>query len=313
METRCEMIDLHCHILSGLDDGPGTVEESLAMARMGYGDGTRVVVATPHTLNGLHYNGRSAILAKVKEFKQALNQCGFRNSDCGFESKGSSDSERRTPNSEPGTPDSERRTSNSEPVTIDSEHRTPNSELGSLDSELRTPNAEVRILPGSDVRLCEKTLQELDEGNVLTVGDEGKYLMLEFPTASVPPQSENLLAQLLKRGIVPIITHPERNMEIVRKPERYYEMIRMGCLGQVTAMSLTGGFGTEAKRVAEKLLTHRLLHIIASDAHSSNGRPPVLSKAVEAAAKLIGESEARKMVVDCPQAIVEGLSIRFAS
>ena len=267
METRCEMIDLHCHILPGLDDGPGTVEESLAMARMGYGDGIRVVVATPHTLNGFHHNGRSAILVKVEEFKQALDQYGFRNSDRGIRSKES----------------------------CDSKHRTPNSSL--------------RILPGSDVRLCEKTLQELDEGNVLTIGDEGKYLLLEFPTLSVPPQSENLLAQLLKRGIVPIITHPERNMEIVRKPGRYYEMIRMGCLGQVTAMSLTGGFGTEAKRVAEKLLTHKLLHIIASDAHSTNGRPPVLSQAVEAAGKIIGESKARKMVIDCPQSVLEGRSL----
>jgi protein-tyrosine phosphatase len=270
------MIDLHCHILSGLDDGPGTVEESLAMARMGYGDGIRVVVATPHTLNGFHHNGRSAILAKVEEFKQALTRCRVQSGEC-------------------------------------AERRTPNSELGSLGAERRTPNAELKILPGSDVRLCEKTLQELDEGSVLTIGDEGKYILLEFPTASVPSQSESLLAQFLKRGIVPIITHPERNMEIVRRPERYYEMIRMGCLGQVTAMSLTGGFGTEAKRVAEKLLSCRLLHIIASDAHSSNGRPPILSKAVEAAGKIVGENEARKMVIDWPQAVLEGLSFRFAA
>jgi protein-tyrosine phosphatase len=290
------MIDLHCHILPGLDDGPGTVEESLAMARMGYGDGIRVVVATPHTLNGLHRNGRPAILSRVEELRQALDRCEMGNSDCEIGGEGSCDSECQTPNSLPAAG-----------------RRAPNSGLGNHDSSILNSQSELRILPGADVRLCETTLQELDEGNVLTVGDEGKYLLLEFPTPSVPPQSENLLMELLKRGVVPIITHPERNMEIVRKPERYYEMIRMGCLGQVTAMSLTGGFGEEAKRVAEKLLTCRLLHIIASDAHSTNGRPPVLSQAVAAAAKLIGESEARKMVVDCPQAIVEGLPIRFAS
>jgi protein-tyrosine phosphatase len=265
------MIDLHCHILPGLDDGPGTVEESLAMARMGYGDGIRVVVATPHTLNGLHQNGRSAILTKVEELKQAITRCGVRSWGCEVEKVASSNAERQTTNS------------------------------------------ELKILPGADVRLCEKTLQELDGGNVLTIGDEGKYLLLEFPTPSVPPQSESLLAQLLNRGIVPIITHPERNAEIVRRPERYYEMIRMGCLGQVTAMSLTGGFGAEAKRIAEKLLSYRLIHIIASDAHSTNGRPPVLSQAVEAAGKIIGENDARKMVVDTPQAILEGRSFRFAS
>ena len=42
------MIDLHCHILPGLDDGPTGMEESVEMARAAYGDGTRVIVATPH-------------------------------------------------------------------------------------------------------------------------------------------------------------------------------------------------------------------------------------------------------------------------
>ncbi len=69
---RCEMIDLHCHILPGLDDGPQTLEESVAMAHMGYGDGTRVLVATPHTLNGFHKNGRSTILAKGAELNHVL-------------------------------------------------------------------------------------------------------------------------------------------------------------------------------------------------------------------------------------------------
>lgn len=42
------MIDLHCHILPGLDDGPASFDESLAMARMAAADGVRVIVATPH-------------------------------------------------------------------------------------------------------------------------------------------------------------------------------------------------------------------------------------------------------------------------
>jgi protein-tyrosine phosphatase len=42
------VIDLHCHILPGLDDGPGSFDESLAMARMAAADGVCVIVATPH-------------------------------------------------------------------------------------------------------------------------------------------------------------------------------------------------------------------------------------------------------------------------
>lgn len=42
------MIDLHCHVLPGIDDGPATIETSLALARAAAAAGTRVVVATPH-------------------------------------------------------------------------------------------------------------------------------------------------------------------------------------------------------------------------------------------------------------------------
>jgi protein-tyrosine phosphatase len=43
------MIDLHCHILHGLDDGPATLDESLAMCRLAVADGVRVIAATPHS------------------------------------------------------------------------------------------------------------------------------------------------------------------------------------------------------------------------------------------------------------------------
>ena len=118
--------------------------------------------------------------------------------------------------------------------------------------------------------------------------------------------AESILFRLIAHGMIPMITHPERNPEVGRKPARYYEMVRMGCLGQVTAMSLTGGFGPEVKRLAEELLIHRLVHLIASDAHSIDTRPPLLTPAVRAASKRVGKEEAGRMVTEYPQAILEG-------
>lgn len=42
------MIDLHCHILPGLDDGPRSFDESVAMARLAEADGVQAIIATPH-------------------------------------------------------------------------------------------------------------------------------------------------------------------------------------------------------------------------------------------------------------------------
>jgi protein-tyrosine phosphatase len=65
------MIDLHSHILYGLDDGPATLEEALAIGRMAAADGTRVIAATPHSpasTASRHYDP-----ALIRERVAALN------------------------------------------------------------------------------------------------------------------------------------------------------------------------------------------------------------------------------------------------
>lgn len=292
------MIDLHNHILYGLDDGPETLAESLEMCRIGYEDGIRIIVATPHTLNSVYRTDRSTILSKVAELNAALNKFGIQKREFPL---GNSEFEIETPNSELGR-EPRRVQGKPESHTVQAELRTV--PFPSPNSELRT--VPLTILPGADVHLCEETLPQFDQGKITTVGDGKKFILIEFPFQGIAYGSEEVLLQLLRRGVIPIISHPERNVEIGRRPERYYEMIRLGCLGQVTAMSLTGQFGQGMRRLAEKLLAHGLIHFIASDAHSANGRPPVLSQAVKEATKIVGEEEALKMVTDYPKTILEG-------
>jgi len=246
------MIDIHCHILPGLDDGARSIEESMQMCRMSYQDGVRKVVATPHTLNGTYQNNRSTILSKVRELNTILKKINQLN------------------------------------------------EMEELDP------IDLVVLPGADVHFSEDIIDQLDEGRAITIRDGGRFLMLEFPSYGIPYRVEDVLFQLISRRIIPIISHPERNLEIVHRPKRYYEMIRMGCLGQVTALSLEGGFGPAVKRVAEKLIRKRLIHFIASDGHSADARPPILSDALKAAEGILGKEEASKMVNEYPQAVLEG-------
>ena len=274
------MIDLHSHILYGLDDGPETMDESIQMCWISYRDGVRTIVATPHTLNGEYQNDRSTILAKVKELNEALKQSGVRSSEFGV-----NQSTHLPFKLSPSSFD----------LKIDPMTQLPYD-----------PMTDFRILPGADVHFSNEILHQLDQGEVMTVGDGKKFLILEFPFHTISFRAEDVLFQLMARGITPIISHPERNLEIARKPARYYEMIRMGCLGQVTAMSLTGGFGPEVRGFVKKLLKKRLIHLIASDAHNVNGRPPGLTLAVREAEKIVGREEARKMVNEYPRAILKG-------
>jgi len=61
------MVDLHCHILPGLDDGPATMEESMAMAESAMADGITHVVATPHSNSQYHFD-----FAHVRELRDEL-------------------------------------------------------------------------------------------------------------------------------------------------------------------------------------------------------------------------------------------------
>ena len=68
------MIDLHNHILPGLDDGPRSIEESIAMAKAAVADGIRAIVCTPHWVRGTHPNTRAVIIRKTRELNYELKR-----------------------------------------------------------------------------------------------------------------------------------------------------------------------------------------------------------------------------------------------
>ena len=68
------MIDLHCHILPGVDDGAADITVSLAMARAMVADGVTSVACTPHILPGVYANTGPQILGWVEQLQVALDQ-----------------------------------------------------------------------------------------------------------------------------------------------------------------------------------------------------------------------------------------------
>ncbi len=138
-----------------------------------------------------------------------------------------------------------------------------------------------------------------------TIG-ETKYLLVELSPYAAASSMTTVLSELTCLGLVPIITHPERNRMLVRRFELVEEWILLGCLVQVTANSLTGFWGPAVKKFCEKLLTREQVHVIATDAHDPDHRPPVLSAARKLAAKMVGEEYAQALFFDIPTAIVRG-------
>jgi protein-tyrosine phosphatase len=141
-----------------------------------------------------------------------------------------------------------------------------------------------------------------------TIG-ESQYLLVEFSDFGIPPEVKQNLLSISSSGMVPIITHPERNRPLLNKPEMVLEFVEQGCLVQVTANSFTGYWGSRSQKMAEWLLKRQAIHVIASDAHDPARRPPVLSEARKVATELAGAEVADALLVQNPAAIVDGESL----
>jgi len=183
-------------------------------------------------------------------------------------------------------------------------------EVNVLREQLLKKAIDIDIYPGADVHICAGMVERVRRQEAGTVNNNQRYILIEFPYQVIPPGGREELFQLKLNHITPIITHPERHLVIQHRLEILNDLVQMGCLIQVTAMSITGEFGEEAMVCAHHLLEQRLVHLIATDAHSAVDRPPTLSRAVEAAGEILGTvQEAEDMVLSRPLAILEGRSI----
>jgi len=71
------MIDLHCHILPGIDDGPATMDEAIEMCRIAHGDGIRTIVATPHFRPGRYDHTEEAVSTALDGFRSEIARCAI--------------------------------------------------------------------------------------------------------------------------------------------------------------------------------------------------------------------------------------------
>jgi len=113
----------------------------------------------------------------------------------------------------------------------------------------------------------------------------------------------------LSNEIIPIIAHPERNMMLMSEPERFYELVSIGVLGQMDTGSITGQFGKKVQQTARIMLENGLIHFIASDCHNTRNRLPGMSAAVAATAEIVGDDYAQAIAGENPAAVVDGKPI----
>jgi protein-tyrosine phosphatase len=237
-----QSVDIHCHVLPGVDDGPPTPADSIELCRALVRDGITTVIATPHQLG--RYEGQNSA----------------------------------------------------------AEIRTWVTKLQADLIELEIP---LTVLPGGDVRVDHRLNAMLAADEICTLGDAGRYLLLELPHETYI-ELRNLIADFTRQGRTIVVSHPERNGVLSRRPEAVAPWLERGAVLQVTAGSLLGDFGTLATASAWHWLEQGQIHLVASDAHHAKYRPPTMTEAINLIAQRFGEAVAKRLCADNPLRVLRG-------
>lgn len=168
-----------------------------------------------------------------------------------------------------------------------------------------------QIILGCDFHLSIDNIQDALVHPTRYVIGETRYLLVEFSNYSVPQQTTDSFLKLGDCGLTPIITHPERNPILRESPQRVVEWAEQGCVIQMTGSALTGFWGERTRRAALWLLERQAVHVLATDAHDTEKRIPILSTARDAAAEICGDEVAEALVESNPRAIISNQPLPY--
>ena len=235
------MVDIHCHILPGIDDGAETWATTTQMCRMAVRDGITHIVATPHCdghyeYDRAHFTDMLATLSEVS-------------------------------------------------------------------------GGQLTFTIGCDFHLSPRNIEAaMGDPRPFAVGDT-QYIMVEFDHHGIPSNAGELLRTLLSRGMVPIITHPERNALLMKKLERGAGVHRDGLpvagdgqrVHRILGAEVEEGGGEAAAEEGDPHCGERRARL--------ELRPPVLSTARTRVATLAGADVAEALFTHNPAAVVAGQNV----
>jgi tyrosine-protein phosphatase YwqE len=194
-------VDMHAHLLPGIDDGAKDMEDSLRLIRGMQNLGYQKLITTPHVYQEFYPNTHKDIQIALAEVRKALAEAEI----------------------------------------------------------------DIEIEAAAEYFMDEHFDELLEADDLLTFGDN--QVLVEISFFAEPPGLEETFFKLRTKGYRPILAHPERYMYLAREPERFTRFREMGVQLQLNALSLSGHYGPEVKKLARLLLQEGQYSFIGSDLH----------------------------------------------
>lgn len=195
-------VDMHSHLIPGIDDGAKTLEDSIELIRFMHHLGYTKLITTPHIMSDYFRNTPEIIYEGLETVRTALKE----------------------------------------------------------------QNIPVEIEAAAEYYIDDGFIQKLEEEKLMTIG-KNNYLLVEVSYINPPENIKDVMFRAQTIGYKPILAHPERYPFWYRTFEEYQTFRDMGVLLQINLNSVSGYYGPDAKRIAEKLIDNNMVDLVGSDLH----------------------------------------------
>lgn len=177
--------------------------------------------------------------------------------------------------------------------------------IATIKEKLKNIGCDIEILQGNEIYITNN-INELLENEQVTALNDKKYVLFELPLNAEAMNLNKVVYQILEKGRIPILAHPERYSFVQKDPNVLLGLIEDGVLIQSNYGSIIGQYGRQAKETLKKMLKHNMLHLLGSDVHRPNTIYPKIEEAIEEIKKIVDEETLENITLNYPQAVIEG-------
>ncbi|HEY5556691.1 tyrosine-protein phosphatase [Acetobacterium sp.] len=171
-----------------------------------------------------------------------------------------------------------------------------------------TEKIDLKIHLGNEIYLSEESMEGIKNGQAHTMGDS-RYLLVELPYYHFYPFHEAMMHDLQLSGYKIVLAHAERYQIFMKKPDKIKELAEKGIYAQITSSYI---IDKKTRKKALKWIEGGSIHIVASDGHNVDNRPPVMKRAYDSVSQAFGELCAETLFVDNPRLMIEDGALMIA-
>jgi protein-tyrosine phosphatase len=150
--------------------------------------------------------------------------------------------------------------------------------VAALKDELKAENVPLQVVPCAEVMLQPDFVAAWERGDFLSMGDRKLFVLVEMPHqffVNLRP----IAPQMAKLGVRLLLAHAERHPEFLHNPGLIEDLIRLGCIVQVSSHSITHPLCPEDEQALKSWAKRGIIHVLGTDGHGPVRRPPLLAAA----------------------------------